>query len=183
MSLFKKRRAVATTAPATPDSVTLRVTAVEEWHPGDWWSDMYHPGDIDSGRYNIGISRSESHELSVCDPALHVRAVITGGKRPVRFYGRSASRSPSERVKGYRIEGAHDKSVQGLPLLDEATMLQLVADSKKTDPEMWRNAMTESRRTRLDWLWWHGAIGSGAWSGVFIVATFITLSVVGVFAS
>lgn len=182
MSLFKKRRAVATTAPATHDSVTLRVTAVEEWHPGVWWSDMYHPGDIDSGRYNIGISRNDN-QLSICDPALHVRAVITGGKRPVRFYGSNASRSPNERVKGYRIEGASDKSVQGLPLLDETTMLQLVADSKKTDPEMWRSAMTESRRTRLDWLGWHGAIGSGAWSGAFIVATFITLSIVGAFAS
>lgn len=182
MSLFKKRRVAATATPVTPDAVTLRVTAVEEWHPGGWWSDMYHPGDIDSGRYNIGIGREDNH-LSICDPALHVRAVITGGKRPVRFYGGNASRSPYERAKGYRIEGARDKSVQGLPLLDEATMLQLVADSKKTDPEMWRSALTESRRTRLDWLWWHGAIGSAVWSGAFIVATFITLSFVAAHAS
>lgn len=143
---------------------------------------MYHPGDIDSGRYNIGISRND-RTLSICDPALHVRAVITAGKRPVHFYGGNASRSPSERVKGYRIEGAHDKSVQGLPLLDEATMLQLVADSKKTDPGMWQSALTESRKTRLEWLRYNGGIGSAVWGGALIVATFITLSIVGAFAS
>lgn len=185
MSLFKKRTTAEKAAPVKPDAVKLRVTDVKEWHPGGYygWDNMYHAGDIGSGRYNIGIERSEDRVLSICDTVLHVRAVISAGKRPVKFYASNASRKAMDAAKGYRLDGATHESVQGLPLLDDDTMLQLVADSKKNDPEMWRNAMVESRKTRVSWLRYYGGIGAAVWGGAAILATFITLSSVGAFAS
>lgn len=143
---------------------------------------MYHAGDIGSGRYNVGIERSEDRVLSICDTVLHVRAVISAGKRPVKFYASNAARKPTEMAKGFRLDGASHESVQGLPFLDDDTMLQLVADSKKNDPEMWRKAMAESAKTRVGWLRYYGGIGAAVWGGAAILATFITLSCVGALA-